>query len=102
MIKVMPMVILDNDSEEFYGDETGTPDFYKVWTTLHKYLGENIWVSWNYDDFTFEITDDDEGCDSVYDYIKLLQKICEPFEEDSYDYAEKNYRWLRFDIIQAI
>ena len=47
IIKVIPISVKSNGDEEYFGDETGTPEFYMVHDTLLKYLGEeNVWVNW--------------------------------------------------------
>jgi len=93
IIKVFPMLINRDDDEEenYFGDETGTPRFYTVKRILQKYLGENMDVSWNYDDFTFEIEDlnEDEGCDNLDDKIEIIQSINESLVPYNYIELEK-------------
>ena len=74
LIRVNAIAVKGNEEADF-GDETGTPGFYIVKDTLCKYLGEeNIWVSWDYNDFLFVIEDkfDDESYDNSYDYRKII------------------------------
>ena len=53
---------------------------YIVSDVLQKYLGENnIYVSWDYNQFFFIITDIDEGIDNTRDYIQIIESIYEPF-----------------------
>ena len=104
IIKVFPMLIdrVDDEDSEYFGDETGTPKFKIVKTILQKHLGENINVSFNYDDFTFEITDfvEDEGCDKIDDYIEIIKDIDESLTPYNLSYQLNKY-YLTF-IINAI
>ena len=89
IIKITPIAInpYDAEAENYFGDETGTPEFYTVKHILQKYLGENINVSWNYDDFTYEIEDlnEDEGYDNLQNYIDNIKNIYEPMEPFNYE-----------------
>jgi hypothetical protein len=76
--------------EEYFGDETGSTEFYMVKHTLEKYLGkENIYVTWDNAEFLFVIEDKDEGCDNLYDYSETIEDINEPFKN----------RYMRFEIL---
>ena len=90
VIKVFPMLIdpVDDEDAKYFGDKSGTPKFYTVKTILQKYLGKNINVSWNYDDFTFEITNlvQDEGCNKLDNYIEIINDI---------DESLKSYNFLK-------
>ena len=99
-IKVNPISVNTNGYEDYFGEETGTPEFYMVKHTLEKYLGEeNIWVDWDYNEFFFIITDrcEDEGFDNIYDYSQVIETIYEPFELFNFVYRKKDH--LRFHII---
>ena len=103
IIKVMPICVKPNGKEEIYGDETGTIEFYMVYDTLIKYLGEEkIWVSWDYNDFLYIIKDkfDDEFFDNSYDYIRIIEEIYEPFEPFNFKNRKKDY--LKFEIVTNI
>ena len=100
IIKVMPISVNPNGEEENFGDETGTPDFYMVHDTLLKYLGEeNVWVTWDYDDFAFIIENkhDDECFDNSYDYEKVIETIYEPFAPFNFVNMKKDH--LKFQIV---
>jgi hypothetical protein len=89
IIKITPIAInpYNDEEENYFGDETGTPIFYTMKHILQKYLGENINVSWNYDDFTYEIEDlnEDEGYDNLQNYIDNIQNIYESMEPFNYE-----------------
>ena len=88
-----------------FADETGTPKFYTVRDVLEKYLGKDIFVYYNYNDFTFEIVYDedatDEGCDIAYDFVEIIESIYESFPETHYGGRYKGYK-LQFEIIQVV
>ena len=99
LIRVIAIAVKGNEEADF-GDETGTPRFYIVKDTLCKYLGEeNIWVSWDYNDFLFVIEDkfEYESYDNSYDYRKIIETICEPFAPFNFVYLKEHY--LKFHII---
>ena len=53
-IKVNAFHVKPNGTFNYFGDETGTPEFYVVKDTLEKHLEEdNIWVSWDYNNWYF-------------------------------------------------
>jgi hypothetical protein len=100
IIKVMPISVKPNEEEEYFGDETGTPEFYMVHDTLLKYLGEeNVWVNWDYNDFIFIIENkfEDECFDISYDYKKIIEEIYEPFAPFNFKSMKKDH--LKFQII---
>jgi len=103
IIKIDAFHVNINGTYKYFGDETGTPEFYKVSDTLNKYLGEyDIWVSWDYNDFYFIIHNSDsldEGCDTIYDYIQIIESIWEPFDypEGIFDYYKNDH--LVFNVI---
>ena len=99
LITVIPIIVKVDRKEDYFGDETGTPDFYMVSDTLKKYLGEeSIFVSWDYNDFAFIIEDriDDEGCDTSHDFRRIIENIYESFGD--WDYYKDNY--LKFRIVE--
>ena len=100
IIKVFPMLInpADDEAENYFGDDTGTPRYYTVISILQKYLGEHMTVSLNDDDLTFEIEDlkEDEGCDNLDDYIEIIENIRESLVP--YNYAELENQYLMFII----
>jgi len=104
IIKVFPMLIdrVDDEDSEYFGDETGTPKFYTVKNILQKHLGENMNVSFNYDDFTFEITDlvEDEGYDNIDDYIEIIKDIDESLKP--YNLSNQLNKYYLTFIINAI
>ena len=80
-IKVNAFLVNESKEKEYFGDETGTPQFYMVSDTLKKHLGEeNVWISWDYIDFCFFI----EEKDNTINYIKIIEKIYEPFEPNNF------------------
>ena len=95
IITIMPIVINNDGKEYYYGDETGSIQYYVVKDILHEYLGEKIYVSWNYNDFTFEIRghddfdNEDEGFDIIDDYVRIIDTIYEQIFDK---------RHLRFEI----
>lgn len=79
-IKLNSYTMDPNGDTQYFGDETGTPEFYVVSDVLKKYLGENnINISWDYNQFFFIITNFDEGIDNTYDYIQIIESIYESF-----------------------
>ena len=44
IIKVQAFTVNTNEEYDYFGDETGTSDFYVVHDTLQKYLGLNTYV----------------------------------------------------------
>ena len=83
IIKVNAFHVKPDGTFNYFGDETGTPEFYHVANTLGKYLGdEKIYVRWDYNDWYFIIDhggQPDEGYDITYDYIQIIESIQEPF-----------------------
>jgi hypothetical protein len=104
IIKVTPTAInpYDEEAENYFGDETGTPEFYIVKDILQKYLGENINVRWNYDDFTYEIEDlnEDEGYDNLQNYIDNIKNIYEPMEQFNYEGLKQCYLMFMINNIE--
>lgn len=113
-INVFAINIKPNGKECFFGEETGTPEFYHIVDVLKKYLGENIFVSWDYNDFffiienieidffTMENIERDEGYDETYDYITIIESIYEPFEYDPGIFIQYKNDHIVFDIIDVI
>ena len=102
-IEVVASIVNANGITREFGDETGTPQFYTVKRVLEKYLGKDIFVSYNnYNDFTFEIVYDedvtDQGCDISYDFVEIIESIQWPFPDDHYGGRYKGYK-LQFEII---
>ena len=93
VIEVEPRIVNALGTTDSFGDETGTPQFYTVQHVLKKYLGQDIYVSWNYGVFTFDIESDDtdEGYDASVDFIEVIKSIREPFPEGSYYDSNKLY-----------
>ena len=99
-IKVNSFTIDPNGDTHYFGDETGTSDFYVVSHVLEKYLGENnIYVSWDYNQFFFIITNFDEGIDDTHDYIQIIENIYEPFNFPPGIYESNKDDHLVFQII---
>ena len=84
-LQVMETMTPSGGLAHYFGDETGSTEFYMEKHTLEKYLGkENIYVSWDYAEFLFVIEETDEGCDNLYDYSKTIEDIHEPFDKNRY------------------
>lgn len=102
-IKVYAFCIKPSGRCEYFGDETGTPHFYHVADILKKYLGEeNIWVSWDYDNWNFIIQQSglpDEGCDNTYDYMQIIESIWEPFDYGPGIFGNYENDHLAFEIV---
>jgi hypothetical protein len=100
IIKVFPNLInpADDEAENYFGDETGSQQYYTVISILQKYLPKYLTVSLNDDDLTFEIEDlkEDEGCDNLDDYIEIIENIRESLVP--YNYAELENQYLMFII----
>jgi hypothetical protein len=94
IIKVNPFSVNTRGEYDYFGDETGTPEYYMVLHTLEKHLGkENILVGWDYTEFFFEIEIiEDEGCycDNTIDYIQCIESIFEPFEPYNFVYMKND------------
>ena len=103
IIKLNSFTVKPNGNVDLFDDETGTPDFYTVADTLKKYLGKNnIYVSWDYQELCFVISDSgerDEGCDNIYDYIQIIESIYEPFDFPPGIWEQHKNDHLVFDII---
>ena len=87
----------DDIGEPIWG-ETGTKDYYSVTDTLEAYLGENVLISTNPTNSTFIIDtndEDDEGCDSSYDYIEIVDSIY----DGAYSYDHRITLW--FEILNV-
>uniref|UniRef100_A0A6C0HH10 Uncharacterized protein n=1 Tax=viral metagenome TaxID=1070528 RepID=A0A6C0HH10_9ZZZZ len=101
-IKVYPSIVNAAGLEYPFGDETGTPQFYTVRDVLKKHLGKDIYVYYNYDDFTFEIVYDedatDQGCDISYDFVEGIESICELFPNTHYGGRYNGFK-LQFKIV---
>ena len=98
IINVKPYSVNTYGNCEYFGDETGTPEFYMVLYTLEKHLGiENINVKWDYTRLLFTIEEIDEGCDNRADYIKVIESIYEPFKP--YNFTNMKNHHLVFQII---
>jgi len=102
-IKVNAFTVNTNKEYDYFGDETGTPDFYVVHDTLIKYLGdENVYVNWDYNEFFFVIEDNensDEGYDNTCDYIHTIESIYESFDYPPGIYEDNKNDHLVFQII---
>ena len=101
-IKVNPNIVNADGLEHPFGDETGTPEFYTVARVLKKHLGTDIYVYYNYNDFSFEIVYDedetDQGCDISYDFVEVIKFIHESFPATHY--AGRYNGWkLQFEIV---
>ena len=102
IIKVNTFSVKPNGQYEYFGNETGTPEWYMVMHTLEKHLGkENIWVKWDYTELIFKIEiieDNGRYCDDTESkYIQLIEAIYEPFEPFNFVYMKNHY--LVFQII---
>ena len=100
-IRVTPIMTNVIGEKEFFVGEPGSPEFYSVTHVLGKYLGEeNIEVSWNENDFVYDIKERDEACDNTFDYIKIIESIQEPFEPfEPFNYKDEKKDYLTFKII---
>jgi len=102
-IKVNAFNVKPNGTSNYFGDETGTPEFYHVDDILKKYLGEhNILVSWDYNNWNFIIEQrglPDEDCDNTYDYIKIIDSIWEPFLYPPGIFEDYKNDHLAFEIV---
>ena len=95
-IRINAFLVNEYKQKEYFGEETGTSEFYMVSDTLKKHLGEeNIWVSWDYTDFCFIIEKKDNN--NTIDYIKIIESIYEPFEPYNFIYKKNNH--IVFEII---
>ena len=103
IIKVNAFTVNTNQEYDYFGDETGTSDFYVVHDTLQKYLGEeNVWVKWDYNEWYYkieEIPPHDEGYDNIPDYIQIIESIYEPFDYPPGIYEDNKNDHLVFQII---
>jgi hypothetical protein len=103
ILKVNAFTVNTNKEYDYFGDETGTSDFYVVQDTLIKYLGdENVYVNWDYNEFFFIIEDrgdSDEGYDNTCDYIQTIESIYEPFDFPPGIYENNKNDHLVFQII---
>jgi len=98
LITVIALAVNMNSDEEYFGDETGTPEYYMVKDTLHKYLGEdNVYIGWDYDNFIYTIENIDEGCDNTCDYTEIINNIYEPFAPFNFKSYKKHH--LAFQIL---
>ncbi len=93
IIEVEPRIVDALGTTDSFGDETGTPQFYTVQDVLKKYMGQDIYVRWNYGVFTFNIESDDtdEAYDASVDFIEVIKSIREPFPEGGYYNGNKLY-----------
>ena len=103
LIEVEPIIINALGIIDSFGDETGTPEFYTVKHVLEKYLGKDIYVSWNYEVFTFEVQsyeeeEMDEGYDASEDFIEVIESIHESFFDTHY----YNGHQLQFKIVRVV
>ena len=97
-IKVNPKLVNPKGDLDYFGEETGTPEFYIVLDILYKHLGkENISVSWDYNDFTYEIKVEK---DKNIDYIKIIESIDESMSRFNMIYHENDH--LIFEVVSTI
>ena len=106
IIEVEPRIVNAAGIIDSFGDETGTPQFYTIRDILMEHLGKNIYVSWNYGVFTFNIESDelDEGCDTSADsadFVKVIESICDFIPDDHYGGIYKGYQ-LQFEIVSVV
>ena len=102
-IEVGPVIINSAGKIYGFGSGPGTPSFNIVKDTLEKYLGKNITVNYNYNEFTFVIESDveDEGCDTSGDFKEVIESICE-FIPDTYCGGRYNEYQLQFHILNVV
>jgi hypothetical protein len=95
-IEVMA-IMTDADGEEhtYWGGEPGTPEFYTITDTLGAYLGNDIIIYNHPTNDTFIIENNDEGCDNLYDYIKIIESIYENA------YSHECNKHLSFEILNT-
>lgn len=94
-IKVNPKLVDPNGNVDYFGEETGTPEFYIVLDILNKYLGkENILVSWDYTMWFYKIQVEEE---KYIDYIQIIESINEPMSPFKMVYHENDH--LIFEVI---
>jgi len=95
IIKVNPTLVNANGNIDYFGEETGTPEFYIVSDILNKHLGkENISVSWDYTEFLYKIK---VLQDKRIDYIQIIESINEPMSPFNIVYHENDH--LNFKIV---
>ena len=100
IIRLNPFIVDANGHEEIFGDETGTTEFYMVESTLIKYLGKHVFITWDYDNLMFEVENDDKCCDNTDDYIKIIETINESLANfNTTEYLKKCH--LSFEIISV-
>ena len=112
IIKVIALMRNANGDEEIFGGETGSTEFYMVKHTLEEYLGNELLLYDDHDNFSFVIengelvlynednlTDKfiietrDESCDTTENYISIIESIRKPFDRN---------RQLRFEIDSVV
>jgi len=98
-IKVIPIAVNADGTKDYFGDETGTPQYYMVLHTLQKHLGE-VYVTWDYTEYCcFKIEMKDQSCDNIYEYIPIIETIYEPFAP--FNFVNRKKQHLTFQIIYA-
>ena len=96
-LKVIPIMTNAIGEKKYFLGEPGSPEFYAVTRVLKEYLGEEIQVIWNDNDFVYDIKERDEGCDNSYDYSQIIESIYEPFSPFNYEHQKHDH--LTFTII---
>ena len=88
------VMVIMNDADgidyTYWGDETGTAEFYIVTRTLRAYLGDNFKVYTHPTNDTFIIENDDEGCDYSYDIIEMIESIY----DNAYSFGNKHLSFI--------
>ena len=102
-IEVGPVMINRAGKTYGFGSGPGTLSFNIVKDILEEYLGKNITVNYNYNEFTFVIESDveDEGCDTSGDFKEVIESICE-FMPDTYCGGRYNEYQLQFHILNVV
>ena len=93
IIEVEAIMEYADGSEDFFGGETGSAEFYMIKHTLQEHLGKEtkkLLYYTNDSKETFII--ETENNDNIYDYIDIIQSISQAFDQD---------RHLRFEIMNV-
>jgi hypothetical protein len=80
-------------SEDFFGGETGSAEFYMIKHTLQEHLDQETKKLLYYtNDLKESFIIETETAENIYDYIDIIQSISQAFDQD---------RRLRFEIVNV-